>query len=268
MTARLLLLAATLAAGCSTEFDPRVGTDTPYALYGRLDGMRARQQLRVESLQAPLGTDGPLDGTVTSENLATGETLVWADSLVTLTDGTPAHLAVAPLAVRPGGAYRIVATRTADGAVSRATVRIDAPTVATAGVSPGSTAVQTLTVRGLARTPEDVAVEYRARRTDTGAEATLRTTYNVATRPGGADVFVDLGADARRLRGLLGVDEDAPAGAVAVVSAQVTATARSAAPVPVENGVGGIEWVVPVSLPFRVDAALLARVRLADAQSP
>ena len=80
------LFSATLLAltACNSTVTPRNVLDKEYTVWGAFDPTTDLQAIRiVPILESPeLRTDEPLDVTVTSTNLDTGDSIVWRDSLV------------------------------------------------------------------------------------------------------------------------------------------------------------------------------------------
>lgn len=255
---RLGALALVLVAGCSEAFDPRVQDDRAFAVWGTLDGRQAVQRLRVQDVSIPVGqTPESLPASVTSTEVTSGVTTVWADSLVVLDDGGRGHVFTALLAPRPGEIHRLRVVRDADGAVSTAEVAIPAPVVTPGPASPE------LRIRvdlgGLPVPPPSVRVRYRAR---FGAEqAEVTSTYGIL-ETGNASILLDLETDARRLRIALGNEGSQPE----LLSVALEGEFGSAEPVPVRDGIGAIEWVVPFSLPLDLLSADIEAAGLVDAR--
>lgn len=120
-----LLAAAAFAAGCSEEIVPPDAIAAYYTLWGALNPESALQAIRVVPIQSEPGLEdaAPLDATLTSERLETGETVTWRDSVVTYSDATVGHVFVANAEIRYGATYRVVVTR-GDGATTAANVRV------------------------------------------------------------------------------------------------------------------------------------------------
>ncbi|WP_420456714.1 hypothetical protein [Rubrivirga sp.] len=114
------------AAGCSDVVDPTVGTDQVFSLYGYLDPAADHQAIRVVPIGATIGADTSrtINATVTSEELGTGQTVAWRDSVVTYRNGTVGHVFVADYTPTPRS--RVALTVTAgDGRV--ASVEVEVP---------------------------------------------------------------------------------------------------------------------------------------------
>lgn len=258
---RALHLGAVMLAcglvGCSEAFDPRVQDDRAFAVYGTLDGRQPVQRLRVQDVSIPVGqTPEALPASVTSTELTSGVTTVWADSLVVLDDGGRGHVFTAPLALRPGEIHRLRVERDADGAASTAEIAIPSPT-ATPG--PASPELQIrVDLRGLAVPPPSVRVRYRARLGDEQAEVV--STY--AVQEGNASILLSLQNDARRLRLALSSKDAEPE----LLSVVLEGEFGSAEPVSVRDGIGAVEWVVPFALPLGLLSADIEAAGLVDAR--
>lgn len=125
----VLLLGLVLAViGCDTAFDPYAATDRYYAAYGYLNPAADTQWVRVEPLQDSIlvGTTRDIDARLTMENVSTGTTVNWRDSLVRV-EGTPAwmHAFWTTAEIQPAHTYQIAIERQRDGA--RATAEATVP---------------------------------------------------------------------------------------------------------------------------------------------
>lgn len=209
--ASLLVFAILLAAGCSDVFDPLVESGQVFALYGFLDARQDTQFVRVQPI-AELEVDPVVDARVTSTERATGETLVWQDSLVRLDNGAVGTVFFAPFHPQPGGVYRIEAARPdAPGSATVAEVpvpaeppfRIAAPTVLDGVVT------QLLTLESTLR-PSNVRVTYTVRRPR--SDTPIRFSFDYVPRPavGGAafEVLVNLLRNAVAIQSVLDVDPE------------------------------------------------------------
>lgn len=97
--------------GCEEAVDPTLEDSAQFTLYGALDPEASSQALRVfpirDRLEVP--EPGPLEATVVSTDLQTGEEQVWRDSVVVLNSGG-ANVFVADFAPEYGHTYQIVVT--------------------------------------------------------------------------------------------------------------------------------------------------------------
>ncbi len=263
MRARALVLAlAVLATACDTTFDPRVEDAEPFALFGTLDGRAPTQRLRVQDLSSSVfETPDRLAATVTSTEQTTGRTTVWRDSLVTLPSGDRAHLFLADLTVAAGETHRVEAVRTADGARSTVTISVPSPTVSTRPSDSTSTTVQ-VDVTGLdgARLLDPV-VRYGVRRPDDPAGPSFTTAAVLQATEGGAAFTAFLAtAEIRAGSILYGTAE----GDAVLTDARLEGVVASAVPQPVANGVGGVAWAVPISIPIPFATESVTRVGFID----
>jgi len=264
MRARALVLAlAVLATACDTTFDPRVEDAEPFAIFGTLDGRATTQRLRVQDLSSSVfETPDRLAATVTSTEQTTGRTTAWRDSLVTLPSGDRAHLFLADLTVAAGETHRVEAVRTADGARSTVTISFPSPTVSTRPPDEGATAVQ-VDVAGLdgARLLEPV-VRYGVRRPDDAAGPTFTAQAVTQVTEGGL-LFTAFLATAELRAGSL-LYGSAEEGDAVLTDARFEGVLASAEPAPVANGVGGIAWAVPISIPIPFATESVTRVGFID----
>lgn len=249
----LVLLLALALGACDAAFEPGVEGGPAVALFGTLDGRQSRQALRVQVLGEPLvGPPEALPVTVTSTELASGRTTTWRDSLVTLADGGQAHVFVAELAVQPGETHRIEAVRERDGARSTAAVRLPGPTATVGGTE--SDATVRVDVADLSGRYTNVALRYRVRRPDGSRDTSFVAPAFLEPVGGGATFLAFLGEAERRAS--IALYEDGGRGAV-FVEARLEAVVFSLDGVPVENGVGEVGWVVPVTVPITFPEAAL-----------
>jgi len=123
-----LLFCGLLWAGCDQNIEPIVGEDRPYTLWGFLDANADTQRVRVFTVEERLGTDrsGPIDASVASVNLTTGETIRWAGRQITFADTSMGHVFEAAFRAVHEEQYRLEVTRS-DGSKSTATVTIPPP---------------------------------------------------------------------------------------------------------------------------------------------
>ena len=266
MTARaLLLLAALAASACDGAFDPVAPDGPAFALHGVLDGRRATQALRVQDLRgSTFDTPDQLAATVTSTELGSGRTSTWRDSLATI-EGVPAHVFVAPLAVRAGETHRVVVVRSEDGARSSATVRIPEPTATAGPPSPTASAAVRVALDGLEGRYGEAVVRYRVRRTDGSGETSFTAPATIQRIDGAISFLAFLAPAEARAAQLLypGAPPGAPSDAV-LLDARLETVVTNAEASAVENGVGTLGWTVSVSVPIPLSAEALAQVGFVD----
>lgn len=104
----LLLGGALLLGGCDNSLSPFNRTDGFYSIYGHLDLYEAHNYIRVKDLNSPLRGDSTrkFPGTVTFENLDTGNSEVMEDTVIRF-DDVYAHNFRTSLPMRPGDRYRV-----------------------------------------------------------------------------------------------------------------------------------------------------------------
>lgn len=113
-SACLLLIAVVGGlSACETGVEPIVQGDRYFSLYGFLDMRHDTQYVRVEAVAPTLRVTSPeaLEARVTSTDLATGDSTVWRDSVVTFSDGTYGHVFWTPLRIIASHTYRIEVER-------------------------------------------------------------------------------------------------------------------------------------------------------------
>ena len=125
---QILVFCGLLLAGCEQNINPIIGEDRPYTLWGFLDANADTQRVRVFTVEERLGTDrsGPIDATVTSFNLTTGESVQWTGRQITFADTSVGHVFEAAFRARFEEQYRLEVKRS-DGNQSTATVTIPPP---------------------------------------------------------------------------------------------------------------------------------------------
>lgn len=110
--------------GCEEDVTAPSGVDEPFSMYGVINPRLETQTLLVSPIE-PLLYDYPemIDALVASTDLATGETIVWEDSVVRGERGQLDHVFHANFQARFAGEYSIEVARS-DGTVSSAEVRV------------------------------------------------------------------------------------------------------------------------------------------------
>ncbi len=118
-------------AACSSDFDPIVDNDNEFfSIYGYLDTRSDTQFVRISPVRETAAL--PLEAgnvVVSSRNEATGDEVVWQDSLVQLDDGTNGFLYYAPMAVTHSERFQLSIRRN-DGATTETRVTLPDPTTA------------------------------------------------------------------------------------------------------------------------------------------
>lgn len=170
---RFLLVCCVLLslAACEDTVDPILESDTDFTLFGTLDMAQDTQFVRVIPIRESLFPDntGPLDVVFTSEDLVTGEQVVWRDSIVTFSSGATGHVFYAPLRIRPSHTYRIEIRPNGSDVVTRAETTVpDQPDIdvqppnITGGVGGAiGTGTQTIQWSGLSQEPFRIELWYR-----------------------------------------------------------------------------------------------------------
>lgn len=154
---RLLLLPVLVAAAlftnrCETSFEPFDTSQYYFSIFGYLDTRADTQFVRVTPLRDSVyASPEPFDADVTLEDLTTGASTAWRDSVFTI-QGRVAHLYWSTQPIQSGDTYRFSVKRS-DGATSTATVALPdtfrAPILRTGG-SPGVThPVQSIVLRDI-----------------------------------------------------------------------------------------------------------------------
>ena len=169
----VFVLAAVLVLGaCEESVDPILDSDRQFTLWGTLDMNADTQFVRVIPIRPGLtAADAPLEATVTSTDLETGEVVVWRDSVVTFPGGRVGHIFYAPLRVQPLHRYQIDVTAPGRELTTRAVTTVPArpePEVAPESVQRITTpqgarieARQAVVWRGVGREPYRIEQWYR-----------------------------------------------------------------------------------------------------------
>ena len=251
------LLAVLGGAACSSAFEPQQETDAYFSLFGYLDASADTQWVRVTPLRATADPDpGPLGADVVLERVSTGERWPLRDSLFTFPSGAVARNAWTTAPVEPGETYRVVVRR-ADGAETRATVRVP-PTPPRPEVVDGVFSCPARVVfSGVERVVDATAV-YRDRETG----AVRRFSKLRAIRPGRDGAFVvevffgddaaEMGADPLGIRAfeasvVVAVGTDDWPDLVGLPPDEAVLPRGDGR---IENGVGFVGGVVTVDVPF------------------
>jgi hypothetical protein len=120
----VLFAALAVAGGCDASFDAYEDTDRVYSVFGYLDANADTQFVRVEPLQDSVfaGSDA-FEARVTSENVATGETVRWNHRVfLTNPNNVQVHNFTTTADLDPEATYRFRVERERDGAASSAEV--------------------------------------------------------------------------------------------------------------------------------------------------
>lgn len=109
----LLGLCTLVLMSCEEDVNPIVGNDRPFTLWGQINPQADTQAVRIFPIENQLSfIDGsPLDVTITSTHLQSGETQVWQDSVVTLENGEIRHVYWAAFRAEFEQTYRLEARR-------------------------------------------------------------------------------------------------------------------------------------------------------------
>ncbi len=136
-----LLAALCLFSACSETVDPFIDAGRYFSLYGYLDTDRDTQYVRVIPLRrrVDLPPPGPLDATVVTTDLVTGEQRAWRDSLVTFSDGTTGNVFFGVFRPHFGHRYRIEVRDEAGNTASAETTVPDAREATIGPVYTGTT---------------------------------------------------------------------------------------------------------------------------------
>ena len=115
------LISIFLTAGCEEDVLTVLGTDRPYSLYGVFSPQLDTQWVRVYPIDDILELESPepLDARFTTEDMMSGETRVWRDTLLQEQNGQVAHAYWSAFAAEYGHDYRVIIERS-DGASSSA----------------------------------------------------------------------------------------------------------------------------------------------------
>lgn len=121
----LVIGCAVLLGGCETAVDPIVGTERAFSLYGVLQPRADTQWVRVYPIEEQLTPtpSTPLEATVRSTALETGQMQTWRDSVIRDPSGDNAHVYWRPFRVDHGRTYRLEVT----GPQGRTQVEVDVP---------------------------------------------------------------------------------------------------------------------------------------------
>ena len=119
----LVLLAA---SGCDNTIEAPPSLRGAYTLWGALDPTADVQSLRVVPVKDTIGVGmtAPLPVTVTSVDLATGQTAAWRDSVVTYRNGSVGHIYRAHFRPAYESRHRVVVRRDGDGGEISAVVTV------------------------------------------------------------------------------------------------------------------------------------------------
>jgi len=122
------IVLASLSAGCEEAVSPNLGSERPFTLWGVLNAKTGVHSIRVFTIDDELRVleNEPIQATVTSQNLESGETRVWTDSTIALDGGHARHVFWDRFPIAAGESYRIEAT-SSDGRTSWAEATVPGP---------------------------------------------------------------------------------------------------------------------------------------------
>jgi len=145
--------------GCENTIEP-FSEAGAYSVYGNLSLADQKHFFRVKPLNRPIGSEEPLDVTVTLTNQSDGTTRTLRDSVIVF-DGAPTHNYWTAFRPEPATAYELTVER-ADGTVTRA--QATTPTAVDPEVMPSEPETCRTEVRVVFReavAPRTVAVGFR-----------------------------------------------------------------------------------------------------------
>lgn len=112
-----------VSPGCDTSVSPFAKTDRAFSVWGYLDARADTQRVRVEPVQdSALAGSGPFEARVTTENLATGETVTWQQAAPPIGEEVTAYTYWTTAPIEAEAAYRFAVRRPEDGATTTAEV--------------------------------------------------------------------------------------------------------------------------------------------------
>ncbi len=123
------LVVVLLLGGCEEGVDPVLGTDQAFTMYGFFNPRADTQAMRIFPIEDRLERTGPepIDALVASENLTTGATQAWRDSVVffrsNLQSSVYGHIYHAPFRAEFEHTYRLLVRRS-DGSEAMAEVTV------------------------------------------------------------------------------------------------------------------------------------------------
>ena len=160
----LACLLFTLLLGCAESVDTRVELNRPFSVFGLINPKADTNAVRVFEIQSEirLVRPEPIDAVVSTTLMQTGETRVWQDSVIQLTDGDYRHVYWADFAASAGETYRLEVTRS-DGETSWGETTVPPPValeVLEADTMVAREAFQPLFIRGNPPRLPRIDVEY------------------------------------------------------------------------------------------------------------
>jgi hypothetical protein len=218
-TAWLCLVVLLLLGACEDTVDPILDSDRQLTLFATLDMARDTQYVRVIPIREDLLTDPSslLEVTFTSTDLATGEILVWRDSLITFANGTTGHVFYTPLRIAPGHTYLIEVQPVGSDLVTSAMTTVPVQPLATVMPENPGLFSQTILWEGVDRKPFFIEHWYRFLASEQEPFRDYVLPYEAVNRaadanPNAWQVQLDFRHDRQVLDTLLTVDEVALAG--------------------------------------------------------
>ena len=188
-TTLLACLLALFPLGCAESVDTHLEIDRPFTVFGLINPKADTNAVRVFEIQntIKLVRPDPIDATVTTTLMQTGETHAWQDSVIQLADGDYRHVYWAAFSASTGETYRLEVTRS-DGETSTGVTTVPPP-VALEILEPDTLKVreifQPLFIRGNPPTLPRIDVEYVVVGFREGGSTPLfrPVTFNYAGKP-------------------------------------------------------------------------------------
>ncbi|MCB0717330.1 MAG: hypothetical protein KDD65_02720 [Bacteroidetes bacterium] len=207
-----------LSVGCDDSVTPFAEgvPDPAHVLHGILDASADTQFVRVQIVRESRTPQTPVlnELQLSSQGTASGNAVVWRDSLVTLDDGTRGHLFFAVYRPIPGELVSL----TAVGPDSRHTTVMRSipikPTLSTdAPVFAPNLLLETVRLVGTSTRPEELYMQYVVVDPNSAQDRTVEISYERAFGkpvPSGWEFIVNLRTDRRSVEAAVAADFGAP----------------------------------------------------------
>jgi len=272
------LLSSMLLSGCDNTISPLTDdADKIFAIHGFLDSDSNTQTVRISALSATVLDLDPslLEISVQSVDVQTLEVTAWSDSLVSLSDGSVAHLFSGKFSPLIDHTYELQVWRKGELA-AKATTTIPGPPPFFTSAPAGDTLqfTQVIFIEGLNAPPLNVEMRYEVSRPDENEYTTIFIQYvsDGRQKVTGWEFDAYLKRDQRTVLGKIGWPFDGPAVELKSVGALVSIPSlewdRIDDPVNLLNALGFFGSLAQFELLWTLDSSAVGVMGFVDKQSP
>lgn len=198
-------------SACDNTIEPFPDTTTSYfSIYGALNTNADTQFVRVTPIRQTFVNDSDAEPSfmVSTIETSSGTRVAWQDSLITLRDGTQAHLFFSLMPVEGGATYQLEVERE-DGAttVAETTIPTNPAPLVRQPTGDSLRLTQSITLQGVNKVPQRLAMKYLIAKSETAPPESFDIQYDIDLNSlgGSLPVLVELTRDKRIIVGRLGL---------------------------------------------------------------